>query len=155
MTSQNLTYVKGIGTKTEIYIDVNFYWLILPIFTVTFALILLVVVIQQSREYGIPAWKSSQLETLRMLALEPRAVLEANKVQGGNLKVKLTKLDNGKWTLMEAQTGKIETGGDLTSSSDTQDMISLRALEANSGSVSSRTSVHRTLFNKETDLDAP
>ena len=107
MTSQNLTYIRGTATKTEIYIDVNFYWLILPIAAVVMAFVLLVVVIQQSRSYGILGWKSSQLETLRMLAPEPRATFVKNKAQGRKLKVKLSRTASNRWIL--AQVGNSET----------------------------------------------
>ena len=51
----------------EIYIVVDFRWLILPIISVIFALIFLVAVMIESAQCGIPAWKMSQIVPLLSL----------------------------------------------------------------------------------------
>lgn len=83
--------------KMEVYIDVNFYWLILPFAAVVASLILLVTVIQQSRREGIPAWKNSQLDT--MMLAPSKAVLREYKKASNQVKCQLLKHDDALWAL--------------------------------------------------------
>ena len=87
--------------RMEVFISVDFWWLVLPIATVLSTLILLLIVMLQSRRYGVPPWKSSQLDTMRVLALGAKARLDEDKNRGAKTHVVLARDVDQRWTLTD------------------------------------------------------
>ena len=78
-TSNETTQIPATATKIEGYIAVNFYWLLLPIAAVLQVLLLLAIVVFESKSRHIPAWKSSQLAALLSIDSGTRmALVDAN-----------------------------------------------------------------------------
>ena len=73
-TTGNVLQVNGTALVTETFIDVNAYWLILPLIAILLASFFLAAVIIQSKMYDIPAWKSSQLQTISLLEPDSRQI---------------------------------------------------------------------------------
>ena len=59
----------------EIYFEVSWPWLIIPILTIPITLIFFVLTILRSSRNNIPAWKSSQLAALQAMNRRIRAKL--------------------------------------------------------------------------------
>ena len=70
-TSDVSSTAPGNATTYQVYISVDFRWLIVPIASVIFAFIFLLAVMAESRRCGVPAWKSSQ--TAALLCLDEAA----------------------------------------------------------------------------------
>ncbi|KAG8533521.1 uncharacterized protein KY384_002307 [Bacidia gigantensis] len=88
----------GTVSYTEIFIKVNFFWLILPIAAVLWVLMFLVIVIIQSKRAGIPAWKTSQLQAMQVLEPGVRDGLRLDKDEGAKMRVRLVTGEEG-WLL--------------------------------------------------------
>lgn len=98
-TSNETTLIPATATRAEVYIAVNFYWLILPTAAVLLALLLVAVVVLESKSRQIPAWKSSQLAALFSIDSGTRgALVDAGIGQVQKLPVRLVKEDE-KWLL--------------------------------------------------------
>lgn len=105
-TSNETTQIPATATKIEVYIAVNFYWLILPIAAVLLTLLLVAIVVFESKSRHIPAWKSSQLAALLSIdSGTSMALVDASITQAQNLPVRLAKED-GKWLLKGGDWGK-------------------------------------------------
>ncbi|KAI9711687.1 MAG: hypothetical protein M1828_001798 [Chrysothrix sp. TS-e1954] len=76
---------------TEIYFDVSWPWLTLPIVSVVITLALLVLTVRQSRRNGIPAWKSSQLAALQALNPRVRSKLGDGMITNSEMKAAVKK----------------------------------------------------------------
>lgn len=100
------------GTTYEVYFDVSWPWLIVPILSVPLTILFLGIVIFAGRRHHIPAWKTSTLASLQALNPNVRAALgdgisrqsEMNKrviEEEGAQGVRLNVLDRqqGKWEL--------------------------------------------------------
>lgn len=73
-TTTDLGYnVSGTSTSFEVYIDIEWVWMVVPIATVILSLIFLLVTIRLSRRSKIPAWKSSLLAVLLGLSPQTRS----------------------------------------------------------------------------------
>lgn len=59
----------------EVYFDVSWSWLVVPIMSVPLTFLFLGIVILSGRRHGVPAWKTSQLASLQALNPSVRAAL--------------------------------------------------------------------------------
>lgn len=99
-TSNDTMQIPATATQIEVYIAVNFYWLILPTVAVLLTLLLLAVVVFESKSRHIPAWKSSQLAPLLSIDSETRmALADASIREAEKLPVRLVKGEDEKWLL--------------------------------------------------------
>ncbi|KAL8915657.1 MAG: hypothetical protein Q9172_006787 [Xanthocarpia lactea] len=67
--------VTGISSSFEVYIQIEWTWMIVPIATIILSLIFLLITIHLSWQRRIPAWKSSLLAVLLGLNSETRSEL--------------------------------------------------------------------------------
>ena len=106
-TSNETTQIPATATKIEVYIAVNSYWLILPIAAVLLALLLLAIVVFESKSRHIPAWKSSQLAALLSVDSGTRmALFDANTREAEKIPVRLAIGEGEKWLLKSGDWGK-------------------------------------------------
>lgn len=75
-TSNNQSNVFGIANYDEIYISVNFRWLILPMLSIALSLIFLVAVALVTRRREVPLWKDGLGKALCALEPETRIRME-------------------------------------------------------------------------------
>ncbi|KAL8980961.1 MAG: hypothetical protein Q9205_004112 [Flavoplaca limonia] len=97
----------GTSTSFEVYIQIEWAWMIVPITTVILSLIFLLITIHQSRQRKIPAWKSSLLAVLLSLSSETRSDLGGiirTKEMEEMAKKKYVRLESngGQWQIMKA-----------------------------------------------------
>lgn len=71
-TSELPATVNGTSSSFEVYIQIQWAWMIVPIATLVLSLILLLLTIYLSRRSRIPAWKSSLLAVMFSLNSETR-----------------------------------------------------------------------------------
>ncbi|KAL8865305.1 MAG: hypothetical protein Q9174_006958, partial [Haloplaca sp. 1 TL-2023] len=68
-TSNMPAVATGVVTSFEVYIQIQWGWMVVPIATVMLSLVFLILTMYLSRYNGIPAWKSSVLAALQVQAL--------------------------------------------------------------------------------------
>jgi len=107
-TSTAPTNQTGTSYATEVYFQVSWPWLVVPILSIPITLILLSLTILRSSRHQIPAWKSSQLAVLQALNPGIRAKLGDGMARNSELDevvrregvcVRLRGLDGGRWEL--------------------------------------------------------
>ena len=98
-TSDDPIHVKGEAWKTEIFITVEYYWLILPVVNVSLALMFLLAVMYQSHRHSIPVWKSSQSKMLTVLEPGAKHEIYSHSHQSSDVQVKLSPIKDGTWLL--------------------------------------------------------
>lgn len=100
----------GAASTMEIYFQVTWPWLIVPILSILLTLLLLVLTIRRSRRHNIPPWKSSQLAALQALNPGIRARLGDGLAKNSELEemvrregvhVRLRRGAAGRWELGE------------------------------------------------------
>lgn len=70
---------EGTSTSFEVYIQIEWAWIIVPIATILLSLVFLLLTIRSSRQQRIPAWKSSLLAVLLGLNSETRNEMGATR----------------------------------------------------------------------------
>lgn len=104
-TSDEKSSAPGEAMIPEVYIAVEFRWLIAPIASVILALLFLLMIILESAQWGIPSWRSSQIKPL--LSLDPSAA-KALSLPGASkrpeerakeLEMRLEQGADGQWKL--------------------------------------------------------
>lgn len=92
----------------EIYFQVSWPWLIVPILSIPLTLIFFALTVLRSRRNNIPAWKSSQLAALQALNPRIRAKLGDGMAKNSELEemmrkegvnVRLRVVERGRWEL--------------------------------------------------------
>ncbi|KAL8833563.1 MAG: hypothetical protein Q9176_007921 [Flavoplaca citrina] len=106
-TTDILDNFPGTSTSFEVYIQIEWAWMIVPITTVILSLIFLLITIHQSRQRKIPAWKSSLLAVLLGLSSETRSDLGGiirTKEMEEMAKKKNVRLESngGQWQIVKA-----------------------------------------------------
>lgn len=64
------------------------------------------VVIVQSRLYDLPAWRSGQLDAMRMLEPKLQDAVTLDKKEAGKMTVSLKQRNNGPWRLERDDSGE-------------------------------------------------
>lgn len=80
ITSDNKATASGTASRDEIYVDVEFRWLIVPILSIVLSLVFLVFVMVETRMKDVPAWKDGLNHTL--FALEPETRIKMERLMG-------------------------------------------------------------------------
>ena len=92
----------------DIYFQVSWPWLIVPILSILITLIFFTVTVLRSWRSRIPAWKSSQLASLQALNPSFRVKLGVGMAKASELEelvrrkgvdVRLSQVEGGKWEL--------------------------------------------------------
>ncbi|KAL8666618.1 MAG: hypothetical protein Q9168_007445 [Polycauliona sp. 1 TL-2023] len=99
--------VKGTSSSFQVYIEIEWTWMIVPIITVILSLVFLLLTIYSSRQSRIPAWKSSLLAVLFGLGSDTRSglgVLGPPKEMEAKAKDKNVRLESagGQWQIVKA-----------------------------------------------------
>ncbi|KAL9041872.1 MAG: hypothetical protein Q9214_003960 [Letrouitia sp. 1 TL-2023] len=71
---------SGTSSSMEVYISVNFGWLVIPILSIVFSFVFLLLVMFETRKKHVPVWKDGQMNTV--LAVEPETRKEMEKLVG-------------------------------------------------------------------------
>ena len=94
-------------TSFEVYIQIEWAWMSVPIATVILSLVFLLITIHQSRQRKIPAWKSSLLAFLLGLSSETRSelggIIRPKEMEGMAKKKNIRLESNGsQWQIVKA-----------------------------------------------------
>ena len=100
-TSVHKSSVSGTPLLVQVFIAINFYWLILPLLSIVLALILLLIVIFQSRRLGLPAWKSNQMHTISLLETNAQEKVRIDVEAAKQMRVRLRKDQGENWSLQK------------------------------------------------------
>ena len=104
-TSDEKSSASGEASIPEVYIAVELRWLIIPIASVILTLFFLLMIIYESAQSGIPAWRLSQVQPLLSLdqsAAEALSLSDTDKrpeERAKELEMTLKKGADGQWRL--------------------------------------------------------
>ena len=101
LTSQNYTHWLGKAEKNEIYIAVNFNWLILPLVSICLALLLLMLVMRASNMHSIPTFMGNSLDAMAVLEPALSRTVRMDREQAEKTMARLEKDKLGLWYLQE------------------------------------------------------
>ena len=101
---------NGTAYASVLYFDIQWSWLVVPIFAIVLALLFLLATISQSHRHHIPTWKSSHIAAMQSLGPEAREAVgdlgmtTSRRNGADDIVVRLVQ-NSGRWQLVKSPFG--------------------------------------------------